>query len=357
MKHNMQIFDGHNDTFTKIFEADGKSGIKQFLGGNAPLDLDLPRMKQASFVGGLFSICVPGNIEDDHSRKDNLTITEHGYAVRMASPVPHSEAHDFTNRVISLMKEAQQQSAGQFTIVKDYRQLESSIANDSIAAVLHFEGAEAIAENLADLQAYYDVGLRSLGLVWSRPNAFGEGVPFKFPVSPDTGPGLTAAGKRLVRTCNDMGIVVDLSHINEKGFWDVAVLSNKPLVASHTAVHAISPSTRNLTDKQIDAIGSSDGIIGVYFEAANLRRDGALNPNTPLALLAEHIVYLIERAGIDHVGFGSDYDGAVVINELHDVTGVPKLVNALRIHGLSEADLQKLTHGNWLRVLQKTWQA
>lgn len=351
----MQIFDGHNDTIKKMFASDGKSGIQQFLGGGSSLDLDLPRMKQAGFIGGFFSICVPGNSEDDHSSKENLTITEHGYEVRMAPPVPHTEAHDFTDSVISLMKDVERQSAGQFSIVKDYRQLESCINEGIVAAVLHFEGAEAIAESLDDLQAYYDIGLRSVGLVWSRPNAFGEGVPFKFPVSPDTGPGLTDAGKRLVRACNDMGIVVDVSHINERGFWDVASLSNKPLVATHTAVHAISPSTRNLTDKQIDAIGDSNGIVGVYFEAANLRRDGALNPDTPLSLLVEHITYLIERIGIDHVGFGSDFDGAVIISEIHDVTGFPKLIKALREHGLSEEDLQKLTHGNWLRVLQETW--
>src|ERR1700759_669044 len=97
--------------------------------------------------------------------------------------------------------------------------------------VLHLEGAEAIDADLSNLEAFYASGLRSLGPVWSRPNIFGHGVPFAYPRSPDTGPGLTAAGKEFVRACNRLGILVDVSHLNERGFWDVANLSDRPLVA------------------------------------------------------------------------------------------------------------------------------
>ena len=100
----------------------------------------------------------------------------------------------------------------------------------------------------------YRPGLRSLGPVWSRPNIFGHGVPFAWPRSPDTGPGLTPAGRDLIKACNKLRVMIDLSHLNEQGFWDVARLSSAPLVATHTCVHAICPSTRNLTDRQLDAI-------------------------------------------------------------------------------------------------------
>src|SRR5204862_5975253 len=110
----------------------------------------------------------------------------------------------------------------------------------TIAAILHFEGAEPIDSQLNALEVFYRAGLRSLGLVWSRPNAFGEGVPFRFPSSPDTGPGLTAAGRELVRECNRLGILVDLSHLNERGFWDVADVTTAPLVATHSNAHALS---------------------------------------------------------------------------------------------------------------------
>src|SRR5206468_1669749 len=127
------------------------------------------------------------------------------------------------------------------------------------------EGAEPIAPDLSNLERWYDRGLRSIGLVWSRANAFAEGVPFRFPSSPDTGPGLTDAGRELVRACNRLGILVDLSHLNEAGFWDVAGISDKPLVATHSNAHAICPASRNLTDKQLAAIKESDGMVGLNY--------------------------------------------------------------------------------------------
>ena len=123
-----------------------------------------------------------------------------------------------------------------------------------LAAVLHIEGAEAIDANFELLDVLYAAGLRSLGPVWSRPNAFGHGVPFRCPSSPDTGPGLTDLGKALIGACNRLRILIDLSHLNERGFWDVAAISNAPLVATHSNAHAISPHSRNLTDRQLAAI-------------------------------------------------------------------------------------------------------
>jgi membrane dipeptidase len=130
------------------------------------------------------------------------------------------------------------------------------------------------------LDLLYAAGLRSLGIVWSRPNAFGHGVPFKFPSSPDTGPGLTEAGRELVRACNERRILIDLSHLNEKGFWDVAGLSTAPLVATHSNAHSVCPHARNLTDRQLDAIRESGGMVGLNFATAFLRPDGSMNADT-----------------------------------------------------------------------------
>ena len=219
------------------------------------------------------------------------------------------------------------------------------------------EGAEPIAPDLSNLESWYDRGLRSIGLVWSRPNAFAEGVPFRFPSLPDTGPGLTEAGRELVRACNRLGILVDLSHLNEQGFWDVAGLSAAPLVATHSNAHALCPSTRNLTDKQLDAIKESDGMVGLNFHVGFLRADGADNADTPLDVMAQQLDYLVERVGIDRVGFGSDFDGATMPQEIGDVAGLPKLIEALRESGYDDAALRKITHENWVRVLRKTWRA
>jgi membrane dipeptidase len=243
----------------------------------------------------------------------------------------------------------------QIKLVRTVDELNSCLAKNILAVILHFEGAEAIDPALDALEVYYRAGLRSLGIVWSRPNIFAHGVPFRFPHSPDTGPGLTEAGRALVRACNRLGILIDVSHLNEHGFWDVAGLTDAPIVASHSAVHHLCPMSRNLTDKQLDAIRASDGLVGVNFEVGATRPDGQNNPDTPLEILVRHIDYLMERLGPDRVGFGSDFDGATMPNELGDVAGLPKLLQKLRQHGYDEAVLAKLAYQNWLRVIRRTW--
>jgi membrane dipeptidase len=149
--------------------------------------------------------------------------------------------------------------------------------------------------------------------------------------------------------------MLDLSHLNERGFWDVAALSDAPLVATHSAAHAICPSTRNLTDKQLDAIRESRGIVGLNFEVSSIRADAWDEPNTPLSVLVDQIDYLVARLGIDHVGFGSDFDGATMPREIGDAAGLPNLIQELRDRGYDEPALRKLAHENWLRVLGTTW--
>jgi membrane dipeptidase len=124
---------------------------------------------------------------------------------------------------------------------------------------------------------------------------------------------------------------------------------------THTAAHALCPSTRNLTDKQLDAVRESDGIVGVNFHVAFLRADGRLDEDTPIAEIVRHIDYIADRIGIDHVAFGSDFDGSTISRELGNVAGLPMLINALRESGYDNAALRKITHENWIRTLKKTW--
>src|SRR5205807_1641318 len=196
-------------------------------------------------------------------------------------------------------------------------------------AVLHLEGAEAIDPELEALDLWYAAGLRSIGPVWSRPNAFAHGVPFISPSSPDTGPGLSDAGRGLVRRCAELGIVIDVSHLNEAGFWDIARLELGPIVASHSAVHALCATSRNLTDHQLDAIAESGGLVGIVFACPFLRSDFADDPDTPLELIAEHARYVAERIGVEHVALGSDFDGATIPAGLADAAGMPRVLDAL----------------------------
>ena len=216
--------------------------------------------------------------------------------------------------------------------------------------ILHIEGVECLDTKLETLDVFYEVGLRSLGPVWSRPNAFGHGVPFDFPRGPDTGPGLTAAGRRLIRACNRLGILVDMSHLNEAGFWDVSRISDAPLVCTHSAVHRLSNSPRNLTDAQLDAIKSSGGIVGINYHVGFLRADGDADAETSLTEIVRHARYAADRMGIEHVALGSDFDGATMPGDLGDAAGLPRLMAALGEAGFSDGDLRRIAHENWERV-------
>jgi membrane dipeptidase len=256
---------------------------------------------------------------------------------------------------MALLFRLEDRSQGQLKVVRNVVELENCIHTGVHAAILHFEGAEAIDPELNSLEVFYRAGLRSLGPVWSRPTIFAHGVPFGYPLSPDTGPGLTDLGKELVKACNRLGIMLDLSHLNEKGFWDVARLSDAPLVATHSNVHELCRSTRNLTDKQLDGIKASGGLVGLNFGVNDLRADAAREPNTPLEVLVQHIDHLVERLGIDGVALGTDFDGTTIPSAIGDAAGVPKFLDVLRAHGYDDTSLRKIGYENWLRVLGKTW--
>ena len=180
-----------------------------------------------------------------------------------------------------------------------------------LAAVAHLEGAEAIDPELETLPFWHAAGLRSLGPVYSRANAFAHGVPFAFPLDRRPRPGAHAPPARAwCEACADLGIAVDLSHLNEAGFWDVAKLDLAPLIASHSGAHALCPASRNLTDAQLDAIGASGGLVGIVYAVGFIRDDGAEEADTPLSVIADHARYVADRIGAEHVALGSDFDGA-----------------------------------------------
>src|SRR5215467_4008886 len=258
------IFDGHNDVLTRLLRAerglanepagpDLVKGPASFFERGDEGHIDLPRSREGGFGGGLFSVYQPVDPIAPPPAGPVLAET-HGWQVKRFRPLELGYAQRTALAEIGLLYRLQRDSHGQLRIVTNVTDLAACLHEGVLAAVMHFEGAEPIDARLDLLDAYYAMGLRSIGPVWSRPNDFGEGVPYMFPHSPDTGPGLTDAGKALVRACNQLGIVVDVSHINEKGFWDVAAISQTPIVATHSNAHALSPTTRNLTDRQLDAI-------------------------------------------------------------------------------------------------------
>ena len=361
----LQVFDGHNDVISKLLDAErayvpspttprDRSGPRNFFERSDDGHIDLPRALEAGFAGGLFSIYVAA---DPQAAPPAGPVLGHigEFPVKFPRRLELGYAQRTSLGQLGVLFRVQRESEDRLRVARSVDDIRRAMADGAIAAVIHVEGAEVVDPRLDMLEVLYAMGLRTLGPVWSRPNDFGEGVPYLFPHSPDTGPGLTDAGKALVHACNELGIVVDVSHMNEKGFWDIAAISDKPLVATHSNAHALAPSPRNLTDRQLDTIKESNGIVGVNFFVGFLRADGQPDVNTPISRIVEHINYLVERMGIDHVGFGADMDGALIPTEVKDVTGFPRVLNALRAAGYDEPSLEKLAHDNWLRVLGGTW--
>lgn len=363
----MIIFDGHNDTLTNLCLPEKGQG-RPFFKESETGHIDLPRAKKGGLIGGMFSINVPtpkDSIEADDMY--GFTFNEHGYKQTLRTQIPFKYAKEFTGSVLELMFKLETESDGKVKIVKSYSELEDCLEKDILGIVLHFEGAEAIHPSLNNLEDYYRKGLRALGLVWSRPNAFGHGVYYAYPQSPDIGYGLTSTGKKLVKECNRLGIVIDLAHMNEQGFWNVAEFSTAPLVVSHADIHTLCPSTRNVTDQQLDAIGKSGGVIGINFEPISIGFESRLLNemsmeevvqhlnSLPLSQIVKHIDYAVKRIGIDHVALGSDFDGADMPSDLKDVTGLPKLVAELEKSGYNQEAIEKICYKNWLRVFKESW--
>lgn len=339
------FFDGHNDTLLRLLDDTRPDKTALFVEGMAEAHIDLPRAKAAGMAGGFFAIFPPP------VRADLASVTAApDYAKGELPPLLDlSDAQRSTNGMAAIL--LQLERAGALRVCRSAADIRAAMAEERLAAIFHIEGAEAIDTQFRSFEVLYAAGLRSIGITWSRANAFGTGVPFRHNADPDIGPGLTDAGKELVRLCDARGVMIDLSHLNAAGFRDVAAISTKPLVATHSNVHAICPCTRNLMDWQLAAIRESGGVVGLNYATGFLRPDGKFDADTPVELMVRHMDALVEALGEDGVALGSDFDGATMPAPIKDVTGVPKLLQALLDKGYGEALVRKIAIENWLGLV------
>ena len=357
----VHVFDGHNDTLLKL-ELDARAGRPHdFAAGNAPgnapgdapangsgsgaLDIDLPRARRGGLAGGLFAMFTPASTMrgSDFDPRNPANF----------APVSQEHALGFTLAMFARMRRLARDLPEDLAICGDAAAVRQAIDGHRIAVVPHIEGAECIDTDLNALEVLHAAGLRSLGLVWSRPNAFGHGAPMGAQPELDPGEGLTDAGRALVAECERLGILVDLSHLTEAGFWDVHRMATRPLIATHSNVHAISPSARNLTDRQLAAIAESGGVVGLNFHVGFLREDCREEPDTPMTVLLRHLDHLLRLLGESGVALGSDFDGCKLPAEIGDVTGLPRLVAAMRDAGYGERLIGRICRENWLDALDR----
>lgn len=339
------ILDGHEDFLTQMSgyqDVAGGQGLvdapertprrRDFLAESSDGHVDLPRARKGGIGGAFASIWMR---DEDAARDARGTA-----AVQI----------DDLLRTID-------RSAGQLRLVRSAADLDACFAGETFGAILHFEGADQISEDLRELRMYYEAGLRSLGITWSRSTVFGHGVRSARAQPPETG--LTAAGKNLVAECNRLGIVVDVSHLNEAGFWDVAAVSTKPFIATHSDAFAISPHVRNLKDEQIMAIARAGGCIGINLANSFIRpdrgRDTSISRSTSLEMVAAHVDHIVGLVGDAHVAIGTDFDGTDVPDVLADATHLPLLLRELKRREYGDDALERITHGNFARVLREVW--
>ena len=265
--------------------------------------------------------------------------------------------------------------------------LERIVKSGKIAAVLTLEGGHQIADDLAVLRMYHRLGIRSMTLTHFRNNDWADSSTDR----PQHN-GLTEFGKQVVREMNRLGMLVDVSHVSDKTFYDVLQVTTKPVIASHSSCRALADIPRNMSDDMLKALARNGGVVGINFGAGFLNPQDAkatldtisgmsaqepdltgaaldayaavdykkgdwAHPRPAAATLADvvaHIDHVVKIAGIDHVGIGTDFDGIPDVPKgLEDASKMPALVAALLKKGYSEADVEKIMGGNFLRVMRE----
>ncbi len=338
------ILDGHNDVLMKLQWAkhDGKK-IDFF--GDTDLNIDAKKAQKGGFCGGLFAMFTPNSVFG----ADELPV-----GVKPVDDYNYLSSLDCVSAMTAEAYRLERESDGYIVICRSSAELLAAAEAYKMGIMLHIEGVESIDRNFNSLETLYAAGLRSLGPVWSRDNLFGVGVPFDFPNHPDHGSGLSDLGVELIKICNQMNILVDLSHLNEKGFWDVAKLTQNPLMATHSNVHALSNTARNLTDKQLDAIADSNGIVGLNFATGFLHKDGKMGGDASLDDMIGHVEHLLNKLGEDGVALGSDFDGAPIPSAIVDTAGLPVLVEQFKDAGYSAELIDKICYKNWISHMERS---
>ncbi|MBP2071782.1 dipeptidase [Thermoanaerobacterium butyriciformans] len=305
--------DFHCDTLYLI-EKDGRDITKQ----NDKGHIDLVRLEEGMVHLQVFATFV----EPEFMRKDAAAKT-----LKMIDKL--YQTMEKTNKI---------------KLILNGKDIDEAKDKNILGALLSIEGGEALEGDLSLLRMFYKLGVRAMTLTWSLRNDLGDGI-----LGSDNY-GLTAFGKDVIKEMNRLGMIVDVSHLNERGFWDVVDLSDKPFIASHSDCKALCNHPRNLSDKQIKAIADKNGVIGINFCPDFLREDG----NATIEDVLDHVEYIAELVGAEHVGFGSDFDGIEKTPfGLDDASCFPKILDGLKIRGFKDDEIDLISHGNFERLIKE----
>lgn len=292
--------------------------------------LDIRRMKDAGQMAQFFAMFMPPLPELE---ADGLDI--------------ETEDNSYINSCLAIYDRTMARYPDMIAPAYNLSDLKTNWEEGRMSGFLTIEDGRPINGRLDRIKEYYDRGVRLVTLTWNHENSIG------YPNSTDAEAmalGLKPFGREAVELMNDLGIIVDVSHLSDGGFWDVAEISKQPFVASHSNARSLSPHPRNLTDDMIKALADAGGIAGINFCPAFLTED-LKSEESRLADLVRHIEYLVDRGGIDLVALGSDLDGVSGNLEIGQPTDMPRILEALDRAGYSTGDIEKIAYGNAMRLI------
>ena len=358
------VVDSHNDILTASLEK--KVSMDNDLKGRT--HSDLKRFKEGGVDVQLFSVWCDGNKENPFA---------------------------WANREMDTLEAVVSRNRDKMVITKNDKELKKAIRDKKLAAMFGVEGGHMIEDNLDNLNKLYERGTRYMTLTWNNSTSWATSAMAETTKKDSllkTHKGLTDFGKQVIKRMNELGMMVDVSHVGEQTFWDVINTTTKPVIASHSNAYALCPVFRNLKDDQIKAIGKNGGVIDLNFysgfvdstfrnkevkfalshakELDSLKKSGVQQDyaltivsekyasevqeaRPPLSMLLDHLDYIVKLTGVDHVGLGSDFDGiSSPPQQLDDVTSYPLITKALLERGYSKKEVTKILGGNILRVLK-----
>lgn len=242
-------------------------------------------------------------------------------------------------------------------IVYSYSDLVEADKENKVGIIIGMEGVDGLKDNINLIDVLYRFGVRHAMLTWNRENPFATGLR-----SPNKDRGLTKLGVEAVKKMEKLGMIIDVSHANEKTFWDIYEHTEKPFIASHSNVYSLVNKDRNLKDSQIKAIAERKGVIGM-----NAWPDFVHETNPSVSRLADHIDYIADLVGIDHIGFGFDFsdfldndtmnslqdDELTKTPGLEDASQIPNLINELVKRGYKKEDIEKIAYKNMERIVKE----
>lgn len=309
----MPIVDAHCDTLTVLGQQNRDLGVYSTLG-----HLDLPRLRKGLIDIQFFAIFVGPEYYD--------------------SPV------SYTSEIIALFNNQIKSYGHVIDHVRSYSEILRAIESKKSCAILTIEGGEALSGQINQLEIYYKQGVRGLTLTWNGRNDLGDGVGLGSQAN-----GLTSFGRQVVQRMTQLGMIIDVSHLSEVGFWDVLQETKIPIVATHSNCKYLCDHPRNLCDQQIQAIANQGGVIGITYVPQFIH----VAPS--LERFMDHIDHIYRTGGIECMGLGSDFDGIdSTIEGLHDASvAVPNIQNALYRRGYTTGQIEKILGDNWLRVFKE----